>query len=141
MKAVLDSNVLLIAIGRRSRYRLIWQAFLEARYQLIVSDDVLFEYKEVLQEHAAPGADGIVFPIFAESPDLIYKRIYFRWNAITVDPDDNKFFDAAVAAGADYLVTNDAHFNEAKQLRFPKINIVSADEFLAVLEREKENKL
>lgn len=37
-------------------------------------------------------------------------------NAITHDPDDNKFFDVAVAANADYLVTKDAHFNEADRL-------------------------
>lgn len=55
-------------------------------------------------------------------------------NAITADPDDNKFFDAAVAASADYLVTNDSHFNEVKPLTFPKINIVSADEFLQLLQ-------
>ena len=33
---------------------------------------------------------------------------------INADPDDNKFFDIAVAANADYLVTNDAHFNMVK---------------------------
>lgn len=49
------------------------------------------------------------------------------------DPDDNKFFDAAIAANADYLVTNDSHFNEAKRLLFPKANIISADEFLQML--------
>ena len=140
MKVVLDSNVLLIVIGRRSRYYPVWQAFLKARYQLIVSSDILFEYEEVLQEHAAPGADRIVFQILAESPDVTFKEVYFQWNAITVDPDDNKFFDAAVAAGADYLVTNDAHFNEAKRLRFPKVAIVSADEFLNLLAHTEQDK-
>lgn len=53
---------------------------------------------------------------------------------IRADAGDNKFFDAAVAANADHPVTNDGHFNEAKKLSFPKVNIVSANEFLSLLE-------
>ena len=71
--------------------------------------------------------------IFAESPDVIYKRIFFTWNVIDSDPDDNKFFDAAVSGNADYLVTNDGHFDAAKKIEFPKINIISPDEFLEIL--------
>ena len=67
------------------------------------------------------------------SPDVFHKRIFFAWNAISKDPDDNKFFDAAVIGGAHYLVTNDAHFKEATLLKFPKVNIISAEEFLQIL--------
>ena len=35
---------------------------------------------------------------------------YF-WRAIPHDPDDDKFVDAAVAADADWIVTQDHHFN------------------------------
>jgi len=57
MKIVLDSNVLLVAIGKRSKYRPIWDAFVEGKYQLIVSEDILHEYEEILLTHSAPGAD------------------------------------------------------------------------------------
>jgi putative PIN family toxin of toxin-antitoxin system len=130
MRVVLDSNVLLVAIGKRSRYKPIWDAFIEGKYQIVLSEEVVHEYDEILNEHAAPGAAPIVLETFLESPDIIFKRIFYCWNAITRDPDDNKFFDIAVAANADFLVTNDAHFNEAKKLAFPRVNIVSAEEFL-----------
>jgi predicted nucleic acid-binding protein len=42
--------------------------------------------------------------IFIESPDIIHQHVYYNWNLIKADPDDNKFFDIAVAANADYLV-------------------------------------
>jgi uncharacterized protein len=58
---------------------------------------------------------------------------YFHWDLINIDKDDNKFIDAYLASDADYLVTNDAHFNEVKSINFPKLNIVSADEFLKIL--------
>lgn len=128
MRIILDSNVLLVAIGRRSRYHPIRRTFLDLRYQLILTNDILFEYEEILQEHGAPGADVIVMKILADSLNVIYKNSFYEWNAITVDPDDNKFFDVAVAANADYLLTNDGHFNEAKKLAFPKVTIVTADE-------------
>jgi putative PIN family toxin of toxin-antitoxin system len=133
MKVVLDSNVLLVAIGKRSPFRPIWEAFLNGRYQLVHSDEILYEYREVLSEHAAPNADAVALEILTKSLNTVRTKIYYRWFAITADPSDNKFFDAAVAANADYLVTNDNHFNGAKSLTFPKMNIVSANEFLQLL--------
>jgi putative PIN family toxin of toxin-antitoxin system len=130
MKVVLDSNVLLVAIGKRSSYKPIWNAFIAGKYQLIISEEIIHEYEEILKQYSAPGAAEIVLEIFIESPDVIFKHVYYSWNAITHDPDDNKFFDVAVAANADYLVTNDAHFNVALKLSFPKVNIISIDAFL-----------
>jgi predicted nucleic acid-binding protein len=56
MKVVLDSNVLLVAIGKRSRFKPIWEAFLEGKYQLIISEDIIHEYEEILYTHSASGA-------------------------------------------------------------------------------------
>lgn len=49
---------------------------------------------------------------------------------ITADPDDNKFVDCAFAAGADYLVSEDSHFNVLRTTPFPLLNLVTLDEFL-----------
>jgi len=71
--------------------------------------------------------------IFIESPDIVTQKIYYNWNAISSDPDDNKFFDIAVAADVDYLVTNDRHFDIIKAITFPKVTIISAEDFLRIL--------
>jgi uncharacterized protein len=133
MKVVLDSNILLVAIGKRSRFKPIWDAFINGEYQLIVCDEVIYEYEEILQQHSAPGVAAIMTELFIESPQVIYQQIYYSWNMIKGDPDDNKFFDIAVAGNADYLVTNDAHFNVVKQASFPTVKIITADEFLEIL--------
>ncbi len=133
MKVVIDSNVLASALGKKSYLRPIWDAFINGFYQLIVSEDILKEYEEILQKRATPGAAGIVMDIFIESSKVVYQQIYYSWNAIKQDPDDNKFFDVAVAGNADYLVTNDAHFNILEQLSFPKVKVIRADEFLELL--------
>jgi predicted nucleic acid-binding protein len=43
--------------------------------------------------------------------------------------------DCAIAASADYIVTEDNHFNRLKSLPYPKLKILTLDEFNAV-ERE-----
>jgi predicted nucleic acid-binding protein len=46
------------------------------------------------------------------------------------------FFDVAVAANANFIVTNDAHFNLVKNLLFSSVNIISASEFKKLLTRD-----
>ena len=133
MRIVLDSNVLLVAVSKRGNYRAIWDAFVEGNYQLVVSDEILYEYEEILKLHSAPGVSEIITEILIESPDVVFQNVYYNWNAIKNDPDDDKFFDVAFASNADYLVTNDAHFNVVKDLHFPSVNIISASGFIDVL--------
>lgn len=120
-------------MGRKSRFRPIWDSFIDGKYQLIISDDIVFEYTEILQQYSASGVAELILEIFIESPDIIFQQVYYNWNAIKADPDDNKFFDIAVAANADYLVTNDAHFNAVKNLDFPFVKIITADKFMDII--------
>ena len=49
---------------------------------------------------------------------------------IEADPDDNKFVDCAIAANAQFIVTNDHHYNVLHQIDFPKVNVINIDAFL-----------
>jgi len=133
MRVVLDTNILISAIGKTSPLRPIWTSFLFGKYELLLSDEVAYEYEEILQARSAPGASNLVMKILIEARNVIHKHIYYSWNAIKKDPDDNKFFDLAIAGHADYLVTNDRHFNILKQLAFPQVKVLNAIEFLAIL--------
>jgi len=135
MKVVLDSNILLVALGRKSRYKAIWDAFSDGKYQLVISDEIAYEYHEILSQHSADGVADAVIEVFIESPDIIFQQIYYKWNAIKSDPDDDKFFDIAVAANVNYLVTDDAHFNLAKNIKFPSVEIISSKQFLRIIEK------
>lgn len=94
---------------------------------------ILYEYIEVLQIKAKPGIAQYLESSFLSAKNVLIPETYYSWNLISVDPDDNKFFDAAVASNADYLVTNDNHFNEVKDIDSPKVNIISADDFLEII--------
>jgi len=58
---------------------------------------------------------------------------YFQWNLISSDLDDNKFVDCALNAGADYIVTNDQHFNVLKSIEFPPIKVIDMETFKSML--------
>jgi uncharacterized protein len=133
MKVVIDTNVLLASLGKISPYRIIFKAFINFQYTLLLSNDVLLEYFEIIQQKAnVLVAENIILSMLsAENAEL--HDIYFYWNLIEHDDTDNKFCDLAIAGGADYLVTNDKHFNLVKLNSFPPLNIVSADEFLQII--------
>lgn len=68
-----------------------------------------------------------------ETPNLMRVNPTFRFNLITADPDDNKFVDCAITAGATYIVSNDRHFSELKNYDFPKVDVRTLAEFLNIV--------
>jgi len=64
-----------------------------------------------------------------KAPNTFQIIPYFTCNIIYVDPDDNKFVDCAFNAGADYIVTNDKHFDVLKSNAFPPIKVIDIDAF------------
>ena len=119
-------------ISKSSTYRPIWDAFLSGRYELCVSNEILDEYQEILGQQITPTiAENIVLLILNKSNVRLIDP-HFRIELITADHDDNKFVDCAFAANADYLVSEDSHFDVLKSLSFPKLNLVTLDEFLEI---------
>jgi predicted nucleic acid-binding protein len=95
----------------------------------LISNEILTEYEEKLANKYSTETANLVLSILNVAPNVIFDEPYFKWNLIGDDPDDNKFADLTISGNADYLVTNDKHFNILKKLEFPKVNIVTIDEF------------
>ena len=134
MRVVLDTNVLLVSIGKNSFYRKIFDALKDGKFTLLVTTEIHLEYFEQLQIRSSTIIAENICRGLTELDSIEAINVSYRWNLITTDPDDNKFTDCAVAGNADYLVTNDAHFNILKTKDFPPINIVSAEEFLQIIQ-------
>lgn len=134
MRIVLDTNVLLQAIAPNSRLRPIWTAFLSEKFELQITSAILLEYEEIFTAKASGQAAKDIINLIGKASNVRFISVYYEWAAITSDYDDNKFFDAAVAANVNYLVTNDSHFNEAKKHSFPKVAIINAEEFLKIVQ-------
>ena len=127
---VIDTNCLLQIIARKSPYRPIWDAFLEGCFDLCVSNEILEEYQEILEQQISSTVAENVVLLMLNQTNVQLVDPYFRMGLITTDPDDNKFVDCAFAAGADYLVSEDNHFCVLRSIPFPQLNLVTLDEFM-----------
>lgn len=127
---VLDTNCLIQILPTRSLYHRIWTDFLEGRYRLCVSNEILAEYEEILGLHASPEVAHNVVEAIARHPKTLYRESYYHFHLLSdIDKDDDKFVECAITAGADYIVTEDSHFDRLKQIPFPQLNVLTLDEF------------
>jgi putative PIN family toxin of toxin-antitoxin system len=127
---VIDTNCLLQIIARKSPYRPIWDAFCEGKFKLCVSNEILEEYQEILEQQTTPTIAENVVLMILNKENVTLVDPYFRMGIITADPDDNKFVDCAFAAGAYYIVSEDNHFNVLRTIPFPMIRLITLDEFM-----------
>lgn len=91
------------------------------------------EYSEQLNARYNDSFFDKLISAFINLPDVSVFDPTYKWKLIESDPDDDKFVDCAVAANADFIVTNDKHFKVLKHVNFPSVNVLNADEFIAVL--------
>lgn len=133
MKVVLDTNVLLTSLPKDSMYRKIFDALINGKIELAVSTEVLLEYEELLSIEINESVAYNVLALLSALINVNSYEIYFQWNFITKDWDDNKFVDLAIRSNADYIVTNDKHFRVLEKITFPKVSVISSEDFLKLL--------
>ena len=130
---VIDTNCLIQMMSKRSPFRPIWDAFLSQKFILCVSNDILDEYQEIIEQQTTTQIAENVILLIMNSINVKYVDPRFRLQLITSDPDDNKFVDCAFASGADYIVSEDSHFDILARTPFPMFNVLTMDEFLQKL--------
>jgi len=130
---VIDTNCLIQMMSKKSPYRPIWDAFIGHRFVLCVSNEILDEYQEIIEAHTTPQIAENVILLIMNSSNVNYVDPHFRLQLITKDPDDNKFVDCAFAGGADYIVSEDSHFDILSQIPFPMFKVLTMDEFMQKL--------
>ena len=133
-RLVLDTNSLIQCIAHRSRYHAIWLSLLSGCNELCVSNEILEEYEEILERKVSHRFAELAINVIVNNPYTVFVTPYFHFNLITADPDDNKFIDCAVVANAKFIVTEDRHFDSVKSCPFPKLDVISLDACLQMLE-------
>ena len=131
---VVDTNCLLRMIPLRGRYRQLWEAFLDGRFYMCVSNEIISEYFEILSQKVTPSFAINIIGVILRSPFVKQCNPQYRFRLIEQDPDDNKFVDCAIIANADYLVSDDSHFKVLEAIPFPKINLITLDQFAIEME-------
>ena len=83
---VIDTNCLLQIISRQSPYRPIWDAFLDGRYTLCVSEEILDEYQEILEQQITPTvAENVVMLILNQENVQLVDPHFPQLNLVTLD--------------------------------------------------------
>jgi putative PIN family toxin of toxin-antitoxin system len=132
MKAVLDTNVFISGIFWTGASRKTLELWRDGKYTVVASLASVSEVEAVLKDfkiglpddHIAVWIDLIVANCMLVEPDE-------KIDAVSDDPDDNMFLEAAVAAEADYIVSQDNHLLKLKEFR--GIKIVRPEEFNKLL--------
>ena len=134
-RIVLDTNVVLMSIAPKSNYRKIWEDFLNGKYYLCITNEIVEEYSEILAKHASSVVSDYIVNTILTRDNVIFVDPHFRCKLIEADPDDNKFVDCAFASGARFIVSEDHHFDVLKSIPFPKIEVIKINDFLEFLSR------
>ena len=104
------------------------------KYCLCFSDEILDEYEEIIEQRtgSAEIAHSVVNAIINRS-NTRHIEVYYHFDLIEADKDDNKFVDCAVAANATYIVSDDKHFAPLKEITFPQLLVIKLMDFVRIL--------
>jgi putative PIN family toxin of toxin-antitoxin system len=107
MRIVVDTNVLLTSISRKSGTRWLFDAIIGQSVTLLITNEILTEYREIIAQRANEIVAENVTGTLVNLASVEKVEVYFYWGLITADPDDNKFVDCAFSGSADHIVTYD----------------------------------
>lgn len=131
MRVVLDTNILVSGIFWGGIPNKILEEWVSEKFELLLSEDILKEYERVLFKISKGKKDQLVnqwLLFIAENSLIVNVKNRFK---LSVDPDDDKFIECAVAGNAKYIVSGDSHLLDLKNVM--NIEILLASEFINIL--------
>ncbi|MCF2486568.1 putative toxin-antitoxin system toxin component, PIN family [Dyadobacter sp. CY347] len=133
MNIVLDTNVLLVALPSKSIYHPIFASLLKKSFDLFLTNEIISEYEEQLSIRLGKDRTDLHLIELLNLPNIHKIDSYYLWQLIEADKHDNKFVDCAIACNADFLVSNETHYNILATIEFPKLKVIKAQAFLQML--------
>ena len=131
MKIVVDTNVLISGVYFGGYPYRILEAWSDGRIVLVVSREILSEYLRVggILAGQYPGVKfKPIFELIRGKAVLVKTRRLY--SSICADPDDDKFFSCALAAGSKMIISGDKHL--LKVSGFNGIDVLKPREFVEI---------
>lgn len=133
MLVVIDTNVMLSAFATGSPLVPLFRALRTGRLKLAVSASILLEYEEIASRRGGVPLAGrtmhLLSLVAAAYGTIQVVNPSYQFGITTSDPDDNKFTDCAIAAHADYVITNDSDYQSLTNAGY-KPQPISPEEFI-----------
>ena len=133
MRIVLDTNVFISGVFFSGPPYEILKTWIDNRIQILISSEILREYQRVGEEllHRYPEIE--ITPILKSfSKNAILISAPSLPHQVSVDPDDDKFLECAVAGNAELIISGDRHLldiNDFQGIKIVKPRIF-VDEYL-----------
>jgi len=132
MKIVVDTNVLISALGwRKSEHHLIKRVFM-GEINLYLSPVILEEFIQVSKRKkfgfSSDEIEEFVTSLIEVCEMVIPQE---KIDEIKEDPTDNMFLECAIEAKADYIISGDKHL--IKLAKFQGISIMNASSLLNII--------
>ena len=137
LRFVIDTNVLLVSISSKSQYHWIFQGLINHKFEIAITNEILSEYEEIISDKYSTTVFHNVIRTLLLLPNVVQSNVYYNWNLIQNDKDDDKFVDCAVASNADAIITHDKHFNILETIPFPPIKIMNISELKVFLNKQQ----
>lgn len=133
MRIVLDTNTVISSLLWFGNPRQILDLAEEGTVTICTSSDLLNELEKVLARPKFTGRFAAVGTSVEEVLDRFIElaevvEVLEKVTVVTADPDDDAVISCALAAGADCIVSGDAHLLDLKS--YGDVEILSAAQFL-----------
>ncbi len=133
LRIIIDTNVFITILAKNGEHRWLMDGIIAGDFVLCISNEILMEYWEVLENKTTPEIAANVINFLVVHPHIYFFSPYIQWHLVYANADDNKFIDCYLCSNAAYLITNDKHFNFLTHLSFPKVTIATTKEFKQLL--------
>ena len=128
-KAVMDTNVFISGVFFSGLPYRILQAWQSGEFELVISHEILDEYRRVgeilVEEH--PGINFNPILNFVIEHAKVYKPVKLK-EPVCEDPDDDKFFACALSSGSRVIISGDKHL--LKVSGYQGIKVLKPREFV-----------
>ena len=129
LKIVMDTNVFVSGVFFSGPPYQILKAWQSGEFELVVSQEILDEYRRVGdvlgEDHPNVDLKPILNFVFEHAK--VYKSTVLK-GAICEDPDDDKFFACALASGSKVIISGDKHLLNASG--YQGIRVLKPREFV-----------
>lgn len=131
MRVVLDTNILISSV-LGGALGVILDQWKDGKFILVISEAIAHEYLDVINRPKFKISHAEITAV----TDLLFHQAEFvtpqeAVTAISIDPTDNKFLEAALAGEVKLIVSGDDHLLRLKTYR--GVEIIGAREFIAQL--------
>lgn len=137
VRVVIDTNIIIsAALSEEGNPAQIFEHMLLEQIENFITDEIIEEVINVFKRPKISkliNENDVEFMIdnYKQSSKKVHPKD--KLEVVKEDPDDNKFIECAVEAGAEYIISGDPHLLNLKT--YKNIKIVSPAEFVKIINK------